>query len=76
MTTRSISNTGTEKGVAGRDEADMLSNIRAETFRLIGVSGNAISREVGTSMFGDTRILDCHSGSVLVSQEGIRKIIL
>ena len=66
--------TGTEKGVAGRDEADMLSNIRAENVRLIGVSGNAISKEVGTSMFGDTRILDSHSGSVLVSQEGIRKM--
>ena len=69
-----ILDTGTEKGVAGRMEADALANIRAENVQLIGVSGSAVSREVGTSMFGDTRILDKHCGSVLVSQDGVRKM--
>ena len=58
---------GTESGVAGSEDREILAQIRGENVLLEGVTGNAISREAGVSMFGNTRILDTHYGAILVN---------
>jgi hypothetical protein len=70
-----IYDSGTVSGVIGAKEKSILCNVEAEDVLIEMVTGEkSISQEYGDSIFGKTRILKGHRGSVLVSQCSTKKM--
>jgi hypothetical protein len=64
-----IYNSGPVSGVMGAREMDILQNVAKEDVLIETVTGErSISKLYGNTIFGKTRILNGHKGSVLVSQ--------
>jgi hypothetical protein len=70
-----IYDSGTVCGVMGEREMDILKSVEEEDVLIETVTGEqSISKLYGDTIFGKTRILKGHQGSVLVSQYATKKM--
>jgi hypothetical protein len=70
-----IYDSGTVSGVMGAREMDILQNVAEEDVLIETVTGErSISKLYGDTIFGKTRILNGHRGSVLVSQFAMKQM--
>lgn len=64
-----IYDSGTEKGIMGKKEIEILKDIAEEDVMIESVTGETLlSKLYGDTIFGKTRIINGHRGSVLVLQ--------
>jgi hypothetical protein len=70
-----IYDSGTHYGVVGEQEQHILYEVVEDPVLLEGVGGHTtLSREIGNSIFGKTRVLKGRRGSILVSNYSTRNL--